>query len=461
MRPRTPLDTLTAAVPPALLLGLAIALVSGIALDVYFIGLNELEGRAFHAAVVRSSLAGSALWLTTTVLIAVGLGEAGRRSTGVDRNLFAAASFLIAVVAVRALVSIWTSYLVRPEVETLRALGLWGTRVTFVCWLGASVCVAATLRRDTTLLVGLGAALVVGSVIAHPSRMVAEWILFDWQSAHGQRNNAIVTALYEAAFATAVVATLVARFRAEPALPGDTVRVAAGVARVGSALVARVVIALGFAFTMMMAIGAKSPGLAKVGFVLFPGATVMATIALVSGLLQAAGEGGAPEPPRLRFTLAAGLSLGALVMTAIQSLASYRLAFRTLGGGDGGFERDDLAAQAGAFPYLVPGLALAGLLCLVSALSSLRAQRGPQLGTADPTLAAVMLFAFTLAAVVMQRWMVSNTRDTGSYLLLFLAVAVANVIAQLAVARLCHKVAEGLVLDPTAELPTARIHAPE
>jgi hypothetical protein len=72
--------------------------------------------------------------------------------------------------------------------------------------------------------------------------------------------------------------------------------------------------------------------------------------------------------------------------------------------------------------------------------------------------AAVAVSLFSIAAVVLVRELAPARGDIGYFILVAILVAIANVFAQIAVARVCHRVAEELREAPG--LPTAVIAPP-
>ncbi len=460
----TPIQRLHAAVPPALLIGVVTAVIGELALSVYQVRLAALSDlEAVTVGWARYSLAANAAWVASTVPIAVGLREVARRGVVGNRAVVTAAAILTAVVAVCAIGSIYIESVVDLERSTHESIWRWGARFTLAAWLGAAACLVFALRRGSLgVVVALAAALLVTTLLAHPPWMMRSWFYFDgWTTAKVWANGALAFG-YGAAHASALVLAVFELCRREPPLLGETTRVAEGLTRIGTALVARVVIAMGFVFAMLLAIGARSPSLAKLALVAVPVVALLATIAMISGMFQAAGNAGAAAPPRYRFTLAAVLTLGSLVLISIQAVAAYWLVTHGGGSSDPSFahERQSMQAVVSAFPYLGPAITLAGLLCLISAVASLRAQRGPILGSAEPSTAAAMVVTFTIAAVAVQRWAATAGGNTGTYLVMLIAVTVATIAAQLAVARLCHKAGDGLVAELPTDLPTARIHVP-
>lgn len=455
----TPVQRLLAAIPPVLLIGFVIAIVGEAANGAY---VAHLVGQRDHdpGGWERANLIGSMLWVTSTTMIALGLHEVARRVWIVERAAVQAAAILMWLVVARAVASIYVEYVATLERDTMRTYYLWGSRLSFVAWLGVAVLLAVALRRRAPrIVVALAVALVVTAVLASPLRTVRDWVYFDSRAPSDWWRNNVLSFVYGVAHGLAILLAVFELCRRDPPLPGDPLRVAEGLTRVGTALVARVVIAMGFVFAMLLALVAKSPGLAKLALVLSPVAALFATVAMITGMFQAGGNAGAPAPPRYRFALAGAFTLASLVVISIQAIAAYHL-IAPRSKGDYRIDHEPMQVIVAAFPYLGPAIALAGLLFLISALASLRAQRGPVLGSADPGTAAALVISCSIGAVAVQRWAAGDGGHVGTYLVMLVVMSVASIVAQLAVARLCHKVADGLVVDSPTHLPTARVHDP-
>ena len=446
------IDRLRAAIPPAIVAGLAIALVGDTAAALYQAHLmSARDVDAARGGLNALGLGSLALWLTVTLSIALGLGELSSRLRGSAQTLLVLATAVAAMAMARPLMAIYATYVDRPDGKWLRDYFLWSGRVSALLWLASAGCMAAVLARRGPVGVAVAAALVVTTAITHPFRTVAEWTTFE----HGHVWATAVLAIvyqwrYVAAFAAAVY--LIGRDAAP--VPAEPVRLVTGLERIGTALVARVVLAIGVATFTMMAIGAKSPGLGKLLVTVGPVALLATAIAQVSGLFTAARDGAGQ---RLRLVGAGALTLWSMTATACQAVAAYRVARDRWSRGDmDSWERDRFEAVASALPNLIPLVGLAGLLLLLSAIASVRARR-PAVAASMPGAAALWLVGGTLAALFLQRYALRNVHDVGEFVMLTLLVATANVIATIAVARCCHQTAWAFrTLDPDA-LPPARV----
>lgn len=459
----TPVQRFLAAVPPALVVGVGFTLVFGLWIDARAFYLAGLEpGDGMRAGYAHQGLLSVAYGLTAPIVVALGLRELARRVPRLEAGFLTAAVVALALVAVRAVANVYVRYGLDERPSWLLDWFLWGARLSFVGWLVVAVALAVALRRlrNGALVAAIACALIAAAAASNPTHQLYDWLHFD-DVRRDAGANFVLDVIFALAQAAALLAgAFVAGDRA-PAAPADPHRAGRGLARVGAALVARIVIAMAFAALTLMAVSAKSPGLLKLTLGVVPIAILGVTIAMVHGLFQA-GAPAWPEAPRLRFAAAGALLLAGLALVTAQSLAAFRVAMDRMSRGDGepmpGHVRRSLEEVAVAFPYVVPAVGMIGLLCLVSALGALKRRHGAVLGSADPTTAALMLVGFTGAGVGLQRWQVGEPRELGTLLVLTILVAVANVVAQLAVARLCHKVADGLLYTAPAGLPPARIY---
>lgn len=448
------IDRIRAAIPPALLLAFALAVFGDTSLSLYQAHLSSIR----NYDQVRDRLAGAdlaalALWLTTTLLIASGFGELRARLRGDARALMTVATVVAGLALVRPVMGLYLTYVDQPRGGWLRDYYLWSGRVSFAAWLAAAGCMAALTARRGAVGLAIGVALLVTTAISHPLRTLAEWLYFDSDLAHPWANATLGIAYQVASVGALGAAVFLIGEDAAP-VPAEPVRLVAGLERIGTALVARVVLAIGVATFTLMAIGAKSPGLGKLLVTVGPAALLATAIAQVSGLFTAARDGAAP---RLRLVAAGALTLLTMTATACQAVAAYRVARDRWSRGDmDSWDRHHLEAAATALPNLIPLVGLAGLLLLLSAIASVRARR-PAVAASTPGSAAAWVVGGTLAALFLQRYALRDVHDVGEFVMLTLLVATANVIATIAVARCCHQTAWAFrTLDPDA-LPAARL----
>ena len=152
------IDRLRAAIPPAIVAGLAIALVGDTAAALYQAHLmSARDVDAARGGLNALGLGSLALWLTVTLSIALGLGELSSRLRGSAQTLLVLATAVAAMAMARPLMAIYATYVDRPDGKWLRDYFLWSGRVSALLWLASAGCtkragvpveesVAATLR---------------------------------------------------------------------------------------------------------------------------------------------------------------------------------------------------------------------------------------------------------------------------------------------------------------------------
>lgn len=456
----TPLQRFLAAVPPALIVGLVIAVAGGIPLDVYVTYLleSDRDPSKMRDALVGSNLLWNGVAIAVPVMVMVGLRELSRRLPAPDTVLVTIALVLLGLVVARTVGNVYVRHIATRPTWTADWY-LWGTRLSCAAWFMVAIALVAAMarRRQSALVAVVAVALVLSSLMAYPTNLLYQWMHFE--GANDGWVNTFIDALTTLTHATSIFAAVYLIADGAPAAPADPHRAAQGIARVGTALVARIVIAMGLAALTLLAFGLRSPGFLKLTLWAVPIAVLAATIAMVAGMVRAGGPS-EPDAPRLRFTAAGALTLAATMMTAVQAIAIYRLTVDRMRGDDrlDSYARHSLETTATALPYFVPVLALVGLLCFIAGLASLKRRHGGVLGSAEPSAAAAMLVIFTAAAFGVQQWMAREPREVGTYLMLTIVTTVASIVAQLAVARLCDKISDGLMYQTSAGLPAARVY---
>lgn len=437
------LDRIRAAIPPTILV-LCAWNVADVALDAY----QVFEFRQRDPAWEALGLASTALWVVASLLLPLGLHELALRRTGVERTLVTAATGVTALLALQTLVQIYIDHVDPPSNAWLRSYWPWSLRLNAGGMLVAAVLVALAAARRGPRGVVAGVALVIATAMAFRFPMVREWLMYGTRHTHPWVNLVLFSG-YTTAFSAALLIVVFVLGDRAPPRPTEPGVVARSLEHIGTALVARVVIVIGVAVFTAMAVGSRSPGLIKVILVLAPLGLLLSMIAQIVatfGLSTAAGG------PRLRLAAGASLTLATMVVTTIQAIVAFRAATDR---SDSGGRRLSAEAARGfleAWPYLLPALALLGLLLLLSGVASLR-RRQPGLDAEAPTVAAAWLIGASLGAVLLQR---HTPKSASEFVLLALAVAACNVVAVLAVARVCHKTAWAIAAGDPA-LPSARV----
>lgn len=444
-----------AGVPPAFTIAVAVMLVVGVAVTLVVTYAATRTGRPGDASWLQAFLfhgrsllsIGSAF--AVTVLMLVGFAELVRRSgPGLDGAVLRAGLVALVVVLVCTLA---TAYMLhwwwprgessRERAETMDAFSRWRGRLIFAAALVASASLVAAGRRHRVVVVA-AAPLLVFTALLYPVPWIDELVSFEDPSRGELWLQAAIDIWIRIGFCGALVATVSAIGAALPPAPADMVRAGQGLERVGSGLVARVIVILVSIFTLIMTVGAQSPGMQRVAGVIFPACLLVASIAIVTGMLQAGGLSTAAAP-RKRLYAGAALTMSAMVIDAIKAVSLY-LALRR-GGEDDAYVVERLKRMATALPYLSPVLALAGLWCVLSAAVVLRRMTpAARVGERGIRAAAASVTIFTAAAVALLRWVESGVKSPATFVIVSIVVAFANIVAQLAVARVCHRVGDAM-----------------
>lgn len=453
-----------AGVPPAIVVALAIMMITGFALElVVTYAVTQKPDFNSDGWLIQFLQAGRGLvWGGTTLAVAalmvVGLLELARRAgPELDGIALRVAAGMAGVLLVLALARNYAVYwwfpqgeMSREHFETYERVWLWHARILCASATLLSVSLVVAGRRNATVL-ALAAPLLVLTVLQNPTQQLYEWISYDNPSTTGKMwLQSFIDIAIRAGFVGTFLATATAVGAALPPASTDMVRAGQGLERVGSGLVARVIVILVGAFTLIMTVGAQSPSMARVAGVIFPTCLLVASIAIVTGMFQAGGLSAAGSP-RLRMYAGAALTTIAMVIDALKAISLY-LALRR--GDMDGDSMDRIKDTALALPYFTPALAVAGLLCTLSAAARLRTMApGARVDEAGINAAAASVIIFTACAVALLRWAQSGVSSQGAFVMVSLMVAVANIIAQLAVARVCHRV--GAAMREVSALPTA------
>ncbi|HUQ03510.1 MAG TPA: hypothetical protein VM261_13505 [Kofleriaceae bacterium] len=455
-------------VPPAFVIAIATMLIVGIALSLFaaYAGTSprhefgDRDSWVFQFMFIGRGLLWSGSALATTSLAAVGFAELARRSGPsteghvLRAGMLAAIAMLVIILAGLYMNYWWTPHreLTDERQKSIESFWLWRQRLFFTAAMLASASVIVAGRRHT-LVLALAVPLLVFTALQYPTRWIAELVRFEQPTDDGELwLQSGLEIWFRIGFCGSFMAVVTAVATKLPPAPTDMVRAGQGLERVGSGLVARVIVLLVTAFTLIMTVGAQSPSMARVAGVIFPTCLLVASLAIVTGMIQAGGLT-ASGAPRLRLYAGGALSITAMAIDALKALSLY-MALRR--GGDFGesFSERQITQTAAALPYLTPALGLAGLLCTLSAAARLR-RMAPEarVDEAGINAAAASVIIFTASAVALLRWAQSGVRSPGMFVMVSLIVAVANIIAQLAVARVCHRV--GAAMREQSGLPVA------
>lgn len=451
-----------AGVPPALVVAIATMLIAGIGIELVVTYAMKHLGEPRSSWLtqfffVGRGLLGTGAAFATAVLMLVGLLDLARRAGhGTEGAALRVAAAMAGVILVAVLAGAYAGYWRFPQAEkseelfeSIERFWTWHARMTCAAACTATTALAVAGRRHGVVL-AVAVPFLIFTALHYPTRTLREWVSFERPEDAELWLQAAIHIWIRIGFVGTFMATVSAIGTGLPPAPTDMVRAGQGVERVGSGLVARVIVILVTVFTLLMTVGAQSPSMARVAGVIFPTCLLVASIAIVTGMLQAGGLS-AHGAPRARLYTGAALTMIAMVIEALKAISIY-LALRR--GDVEGYAVESVRLTAQALPYLTPALGLAGLLCTLSAAARLRRMApGARVDESTINSAAASVIIFAACAVALLRWLQSGVSSQGTFVILSIMVAVANIIAQLAVARVCHRV--GAAMREVSALPTA------
>jgi hypothetical protein len=425
---------------PALLL---VALVLDALPDASGVGLRMFLGDVFYDAdgpwawlrrvqvidTARSVVIGAAL---TAGMVALAGHLAGwqRRAATV-----AAVGFGVSVGVRAALLAI--QYLVDSPIEVIRPGSLghlaWqGVMVASV--IGWTAALIATGRRARWLLTAAGLAalalrsplygVVIAALADHPGALLA----------------------VDVALSAALPLVLLASTVSAVTGPGAADRGAAhlGIHQVGSALIARVIIAASTVPSAMIAVGVQSPKVVSLLALLLPTAAAVATIVLATGAVRAS-RWSVDGAPRLRFA-AAGLLVAIGAVGQLVVIATLRNHLRDAGGASS-------LATIQSMEWILPVVDVTGLLVLASALAaSARLIAGDALARRISQAVVALVACMGVATWILRS---VGTVDRGTWVVVSIVAAVTTAIATLVLARRTHELSAAFAAAPVAEMPAA------
>lgn len=403
-------------------------------------------GRGFSEssyAAQRVALDGAAAM--HAVLLVLAMRDVARRVVGVDARWLALAIGGAVALAIGDAMWLYDGYVDRLAFANEPSGRAWILRFDLVAGLAVAVGLAGPAVRRGSGGPLVAAALIVTTALTFRVLSVGELLHIDGSPAANQLIFLLTRLAYVAALGTAMA--LVVSGAAAP--PPEPERQHYGLAQVGSALVGRLLLAVGAAAFTIMAFSARSPGLLKVTFTVIPAVLALVMIMQIAGTFTTA-RGQVAEQ---RLVVAGGLMVWATTVQVGQAILVFRLMRASSGRSMDLYGLDELAT---ALPYLTPAVALLSILVLLSAISAIR--RHHQLADDGTVSNATTLFVMaTLAALGLQLGLMRKVTTEGELLLMTIVIAGANVAALLAVARCCQKTAWAIKLAPPTTLPAARI----
>ncbi len=452
-------------IPPAFMVGLAILVFGGAVIsvawahgisDVRSYGDPEQHDWFLDFARYGRGLLGPGMSLSVSALMILGFAELARRAgPGVDGIALRVGLAAVVALFLAVLANLYVSYWYQPRnpghAKTfIEDFWTWQQRVVS----GSAVIASASLLyagRRLFIVQALAVPFLLATIFAYPVQSV-------WDLIHPTRSGpddvwpgVFMEIMIEVGFATMLLIVAGALGRSLPPAPVDVARAGEGLQRVGSALLVRVLIVVVAAFTLVTTFGAQSVGLARLSAIVFPLGLVIASLALVTGIFQTAGLT-AEGAPRLRLYAAGACAVVAFVAEVIRDIVKYNIITGRIDTSSWGGQQ--ALGRMEVLPYFIPGVGLTGLLLLVSAVDRLR-QWAPE-ARADRQMminAAVAVALCSIIGVVVMREASPAKSDIGFFIMVSILVAVASVLAQVAVARVCHRVAAEMREAPA--LPTA------
>lgn len=381
----------------------------------------EIGGHAFGASW---ELANSAMWDMFVVLLAYGLVDLSRRSSGP-----AAIAARIAGLLFAALLATETAYQVMGMLDSHAAWIFDLEAYTYAGGLSlAAIClaVAAWPRARVNAIVGL-----VVCLLAVPPNVVN---LYGWLGL-GDRGGIVLWMVLGMAHVVGLLVLVVgASDGVETPRPELAMR---GFALAAAGLTLRVVAAGVSVVLALAAMSAASFSIMK--FALFGGLAVnLVSLGMVGiGALQAA-RSALDGMPRYAAALAAVGSLWCAGVLLEQLPQLYQLLYGDRGGGE-----DRLQALSIAMPIVVT---ISGAV-LAAAIAGLARARNNQELARRAGSAGMGYVVLMLASVGIQSVMVEGAGQGGAVFILF-AVAGCALVAQLMLSKVCHLASESVSQEP-------------
>jgi len=447
-----------ARIPPALLLGLgggALASIAAFALHAH--AARHFLDDGGDLLIARASLTDQGLAVAIATLLVAGLADLRRRLPGAQLGLVIAGAIGLLGASLSHLLYAYWILPGKTDLEGVLIGMRWVGRidVTAAVAFAAGLCfLGAGSHRGRAMTVPL----LLLAVVSHPPLMITEWIGRAFHSDFGSDRVwlfAGFSAVAQVGFAGLALAMLKAGLRDAQAASAPWYVAARGFHHIGAALNARIAIVLSGSLFLLLGAGAHSAGLVQLWMFATPAAILATGIVQVVAMVSAA-ELEIADTPRLRLYVGVAATVWSMVVVAAQALVHYQIVRDHAP--PHGRELVEVLTVAG------PVVGLAGLLCLVSSISSIAAHLRGTVTPARATRASVVLVAATAAAVALQHWIVDSVRggdmpSEGTMILVSLLIAAGNVAALLAVARLSQQLAADLhaACDAPAVLPRAEL----
>jgi hypothetical protein len=426
------------AIPVPLFVGLVIGLYGSLALSTALFGAAR-SGEIVSGAYLRWSTFDFGCSIAAGLLVSV--------------SLFAVAHRTVARTRVLVSVAAWTSLVAFAwylgQHVLLAVAGETGWTINTYVWyavgtaaFGGMICLALAARAFArpswvTTLAVLG--LVASALGAWP--VISGWL----SGLGGGLFGRVLWPLREAMQGTATIALVYAILRDAPDVAPDLARAARGFSRAGHALAIRVVAAVGFA-TLALGMLRSWDGL-RLLLIGAPAFTVISLLGFAWGVLDVE-RAGIAKLPRLRLTLGAAIAAWYAGIVLRQAGALYTVIVHSASSSSYRLEHETNVAEQ--WMLAGPLVALAGILLVISAISSLARSYNDHALRAAVSVYGSLSASFALVAEVVG--FVNRTSPGPSMGILVACCSIASLVT---LAKLMWRAAQSI--GGSSGLPEARL----
>jgi hypothetical protein len=423
--------------PAALILGLALELLSTLLYVVIVVAKRDPFGTRFQLTNEGIGIASDALMMSGAFVLA-------RTLTGPAAS---GARLVAGLLAARlAIVVAWAAmdcYLFTGHEASIPE-----SIYTVMQWVHAGIAIGIVLgwilaAGGFAMRAPLAIPALLLAAVAHAPRMLAEPLtdLFG--------KSAIVFPLIHVALAGLVIALAITATRDARAVAAPEAA-AAGLRAASSALWLRVIAAIsivGLSLLLVGGGGSHGQGLLKVVLLVGQLVNVSALAWFGFGALKIAGSE-APDLPRYQFAIGGALSLWSASVMLVQTPWLCEMLF-----GRGSFG----AESARMLEIATPLVAAAGVLFVVIGISGAASRRGLSEVSERAGSRGAAFVALTLANILLQTLVLPAVSTMPGFVLATLAIAVAGFVAIVQIAKLCSSAADQLDLEPGLPRAIVRI----
>lgn len=430
------------AVPPALLVGLALPLVWAIARIVILAGWKP-DGRGTF--VPRLILVGEGVGFACAALMLAGTLELARRMTGRSRVALNVAVAGVAISFATDLITGLVQFTAKP----------WDYRWVYKIYdyVGAASIVAfaiglvLVLPASRRILGIIAIALVFVTWPIEPVRKA----LYGWMDLGRDSSMYFETVLRIVRYGTLLGLVISA---ARGVTTTDIYAASNGFRLAAKALWLRVIAAVCVVMLTLMLVAGRGTGgmeLFRVAMMAQGLVTVGALAMFGAGALRAA-RASVPGLSAYTLVVGGGASLWAAGVSLAQLPYLYKMLYKS---GEDSYSRSDAMDWAQALSTAMPIVVIIGVALLATALSGLGARRGNENLRTDAQGKGVGFVALMLVAVAIQSWMLPKASSVGNYAMLALLAAGAGLWGTVLMAKLLARGAD--VVEEEPGLPPASI----